>query len=96
VQTAVTLKNTLWGKDFDGILEEVTVKETTYKYVPKTRIDTLEICKLRYFERSGLLIQPEYDVAFKMLKQLYEKATDCNSGLVVLLLLVSLKLVSSC
>ncbi|KAH9072372.1 hypothetical protein EDB83DRAFT_2517139 [Lactarius deliciosus] len=63
VQVAEQLYKTLWGEDFNVILEEISDDDgNTWKYVPKTCIDHLKMRELGYNEISGLLVRPEYDV----------------------------------
>jgi hypothetical protein len=84
VRAAEKLKETLWGKELDVILKEVLIDEkTTYRFVPKEQIKSLDICELGYSEPLGLLIRPEYDTAFERLEHDREQATVRNSGGVV-------------
>ncbi|KAH9172974.1 hypothetical protein EDB89DRAFT_1905677 [Lactarius sanguifluus] len=83
VQVAEQLYRTLWGEDLNVILEEMSgVDRTTWKYVPKTHIDSLQ--KLGYTESCGLLLRPEYDIALRTIckDQKTAKARQCG-GVVV-------------
>ncbi|KAH9000060.1 hypothetical protein EDB92DRAFT_460114 [Lactarius akahatsu] len=82
VQIAEQLYKTLWGKDLNVILEEISDGGTTWTYVPKTHIDHLKMSELGYNETRGLLVRPEYDVAFGVLQQDHETVEDCG-GVVV-------------
>jgi hypothetical protein len=85
MQAAKKLKDTLWGKKLNGILEEVSVDEnTTYKFVPREWIRSLDIRNLDYSEPLGLLIRPEYNIAFEMMRLDREQATALNSGGIVI------------
>ncbi|KAH9024592.1 hypothetical protein EDB84DRAFT_1506460, partial [Lactarius hengduanensis] len=83
MQIAEQLYTTLWGKHLNVILEEISDDDgTTWKYVPKTHIDSLQT--LGYTESCGLLLRPEYDITFRALCQDSEtaKARQCG-GVVV-------------
>ncbi|KAH9031310.1 hypothetical protein EDB85DRAFT_1959196 [Lactarius pseudohatsudake] len=83
VQVAEQLYKALWGEDLNVILEEISDDDgNTWKYVPKTRIDHLKMRELGYNEISGLLVRPEYDVAFSMLKKDHETARYCGGAVV--------------
>ncbi|KAH9072364.1 hypothetical protein EDB83DRAFT_2289207 [Lactarius deliciosus] len=83
VRVAERLYETLWGEDLNVILEEISgVDGTTWKYVPKTHIGSLQ--KLGYTESCGLLLRPEYDIAFRTICEDHKtaKARQCG-GVVV-------------
>ena len=65
MRAAETLYNKLWGKDLNVILEEISDNGTTWKYVPKQHIDSLEMMRLGYPQPYGLLVRPEYDAAWE-------------------------------
>ncbi|KAH9000070.1 hypothetical protein EDB92DRAFT_460622 [Lactarius akahatsu] len=77
VRVAEHLYNTLWGKDLNVILEEVSDDDgTTWKYVPETHINSLRMEVLGYPESRGLLVRPEYDIALGMLNDGYKTAKN--------------------
>ncbi|KAH9031315.1 hypothetical protein EDB85DRAFT_1959228 [Lactarius pseudohatsudake] len=82
VQIAEQLYTTLWGKDLNVILEEISNDDGTWIYVPKTHINHLKMRELGYNETRGLLFWPEFDVAFGMLKKDHETARDCGGAVV--------------
>ncbi|KAH9172976.1 hypothetical protein EDB89DRAFT_1905679 [Lactarius sanguifluus] len=83
VQVAAKLYETLWGEDFNVILEEISDGGNTWKYVPKTRIDHLKMSELGYKETRGLLVRPEYNVTFDVLQQDHWAAAEDCGGVVV-------------
>ncbi|KAH9010689.1 hypothetical protein EDB84DRAFT_1570276 [Lactarius hengduanensis] len=83
LKTAEKLYEKLWGEDLNAILEEISDDDGTWKYVPKTRIDDLKMSELGYNETRGLLVRPEYDVAFGMLQQAHDHWTPEDCGGVV-------------
>jgi hypothetical protein len=62
VQAAEKLKKALWGKNLEDVLDETSYGGTTWKYMSKQTINSLELRKLGYSEPDGFLIRPEYDV----------------------------------
>ncbi|KAH9164837.1 hypothetical protein EDB89DRAFT_385511 [Lactarius sanguifluus] len=64
MRAAERLYNKLWGKDLSVIVEEISDNGNTWKYVPKKHMDSLEMTKLGYPDEHGLLVRPEYDVAW--------------------------------
>jgi len=65
MRVAEKLHETLWGKEFKVLLEEVSDDEgTTWKYVPRKYIDSLEMSALGYPE-GALLVRAQYDAALK-------------------------------
>ena len=66
MQAAEKLKITLWGKGLDIISEELSIEGSTWKYVPKEWIHSLEMQELGYDEGDGLLIRKEYEAAYAM------------------------------
>ncbi|KAH9066290.1 hypothetical protein EDB87DRAFT_703940 [Lactarius vividus] len=60
------LYDTLWGKDLSVVLEEISDSGNTWKYVPKKHMDSLGMTMLDYPDEHGLLVRPEYDVAWDM------------------------------
>ncbi len=83
MRAAETLYNKLWGKDLNVILEEISDNGTIWKYVPERHIRSLGMKVLGYPERCGLLVRPEYDVAFGMLNEDHKTAMEENCGGVV-------------
>jgi hypothetical protein len=83
VRAAEKLKETLWGKEIEVILEKISVGNATYKYVPKAWIEFLDIGSLRYLEGSGLLVRPEYEVAVEKFRIDRQRAKAKNSGGVI-------------
>ena len=63
IRAAEKLKETLWGKDINIILEKTSDGK---RYVPKKYIESLELSQLNCHEQIGLLIRPEYDAALDM------------------------------
>ncbi|KAH8989830.1 hypothetical protein EDB92DRAFT_2088985 [Lactarius akahatsu] len=57
------------------------VDGTTWKYVPKTHIDSLQ--ELGYTESCGLLLRPEYDIALRTICKDQKTAKACQCGGVV-------------
>ncbi|KAI9464952.1 hypothetical protein BJY52DRAFT_1144826, partial [Lactarius psammicola] len=84
MQAAETLFVKLWGKDLNVILEEIPHNGTTWKYVPKTYIDSLGMMALGYSEPHGLLVRSEYDVVLSMLNEDHNTAQERNCGGVVI------------
>ncbi|KAH9003512.1 hypothetical protein EDB86DRAFT_3241318 [Lactarius hatsudake] len=64
MQAAERLYDKLWGTDLSVILEEISDKGNTWKYVPKKHIDSLNMADLGYPEGHGLLVRQEYEVAW--------------------------------
>ncbi|KAH9074236.1 hypothetical protein EDB83DRAFT_1946033 [Lactarius deliciosus] len=64
MRAAERLYDKLWGTDLSVILEEISDKGNTWKYVPKKHIDSLNMADLGYPEEHGLLVRQEYDVAW--------------------------------
>jgi hypothetical protein len=83
MQAAEKLKITLWGKGLDIILEELSIEGSTWKYVPKEQIHSLEIQKLGYDEGDGLLVRKEYEAAYKMDMFKSENALKLGCGGIV-------------
>ncbi|KAH9000114.1 hypothetical protein EDB92DRAFT_2100302 [Lactarius akahatsu] len=82
VQVAEQLYKTLWGEDLNVILEEISdVDGTTWKYVPKTHINSLQ--KLGYTESCGLLLRSEYDITYRTICKDSETAKARQRGGVV-------------
>ncbi|KAH9074287.1 hypothetical protein EDB83DRAFT_2657196 [Lactarius deliciosus] len=65
MQAAERLYDKLWGTDLSAILEEISDKGNTWKYVPKKHIDSLNMVDLGYPEEHGLLVRQEYEVAWE-------------------------------
>lgn len=66
IRAAENLHESMWGKDINGILEEITDPEgVTWKYIPKKHIDSLELGKLGYPASHALLVRPEYNTALE-------------------------------
>ncbi|KAI9456403.1 hypothetical protein BJY52DRAFT_564652 [Lactarius psammicola] len=66
MRAAETLCDKLWGKDLKVILEEIPDDDgTIWKYVPRKEIGALEMWKIGYPGKHGLLVRPEYEVAWK-------------------------------
>jgi hypothetical protein len=61
VQAAEKLKKALWGKNLEDVLDKTLHEGTTWKYMSKQTIASLELRKLGYSESDGFLIRPEYD-----------------------------------
>ncbi|KAH9035816.1 hypothetical protein EDB84DRAFT_1577925 [Lactarius hengduanensis] len=65
MRAAERLYDKLWGKDLSVILEEISDNGNTWKYVPKKHIDSLDMANLGFPDEHGLLVRPEYDVAWE-------------------------------
>ncbi|KAH9074282.1 hypothetical protein EDB83DRAFT_2549740 [Lactarius deliciosus] len=64
MRAAERLYDKLWGKDLSLILEEISDNGNTWKYVPKKHMDSLEMTAFGYPDKYGLLVRPEYEVAW--------------------------------
>lgn len=66
IRAAESLHESMWGKDINDMLEEITDPEgVIWKYMPKKHVDSLGLHKLGYPESHALLIRPQYNTAFE-------------------------------
>jgi len=80
MQVAERLKNTLWGKSLDVILEKISVEGDDWEYVPEKWIEDMDMAELGYTEKQGLLVRPEYKVALESDAFNYEISTKGGCG----------------
>ncbi|KAH9051098.1 hypothetical protein EDB87DRAFT_1836808 [Lactarius vividus] len=81
MRTAERLYDKLWGKDLSVILKEISDNGNTWEYVPKKHIDSLDLVNLGYPDEHGLLVRPEYVVAWEDFD--YDTAKEKGQGGVV-------------
>ncbi|KAI0255005.1 hypothetical protein BJV78DRAFT_810987 [Lactifluus subvellereus] len=81
-QAALKLYGTLWGKDLNDILLDVP-DGNGLKYVPKSRMDDLELRAFKYKE-DAFLVREEYSFAFDELETRSADSEKKGGGVVVL------------
>ncbi|KAH8986501.1 hypothetical protein EDB83DRAFT_2683759 [Lactarius deliciosus] len=84
MRAAESLYDKLWRNDLSVILEKISDNGNTWTYVPKKHIDSLQMRKLGYPHKHGLLVRPEYDVAWGSLDYGAATANANDQGGVVI------------
>jgi hypothetical protein len=77
VNAAESLKRALWGKDIDTVLRWTS--DHAMRYVPEEQIKSLELDKINFHEKGGLLIRKEYEAALETEIFNCQKAMEAQS-----------------